>query len=204
MTRTPESGADNLYRGHGAGSNQRDEGLAGDDAGPNDGRYDTRTTFYYSYGGGQGASERRDRHQLHRDPADRRSWEQLAEQNDGVGDPGRKQANFEADVRRWVDTFTSQVELNEYHTGRVEYLIRDILDDSEKELWHGDLSAEWLIAGAMSLVHDADITDPDNFDQRLSQRSEFQRLMEELGMDHTDLRLARKIAHKKTELFDDT
>jgi hypothetical protein len=204
MTRTPESGADNLYRGQGAGSNEVDSGLAGDDAGPNDGRYDTRTTFYYSYGRSPSWSELRSRHQLHRRPEDRRSWKQLAEKNDGVGEPSRKQDNFEADVRRWVDTFTSQVGLNEYHTGRVEYLIADILDDPEKELWHGDLSAEWLIAGAMSLVHDADITDPDNFDRRLSQRSEFQCLMDDLGMGHTDLRLARKIAHRKTELFDDT
>lgn len=196
------SGSDNLYRGEGSGSNERDAGLAGDDAGPNDGRYDTRTTFYYSYGRSLSAEERRSRHQLHRDPSDRRSWQTLAEQNDGVGDPSRKQDNYEADVRRWVDTFTSQVDLNEYYTARTEHLINEILQDSDKELWHGDLSAEWLIAGAMSLVHDADIEDPDRFDERLSQRSSFQRLMNDLGMGRTDLRLARKVAHQKTDLFD--
>jgi hypothetical protein len=194
--REATDGSDNLYRGNGAGSLEYEDGRAPVDSGPNDGRYDTRTTFYYSYNDQKSAEEYRDRHQLHRDPDDRRSWEMLAEWNDGVGDPGRSRQNYEADVGRWIDTFAGQLGLSDYHRERVEYIINEI------ELSHGKITAEQMILGAISLVFDADIEDPDAIDDRIIYRDTFNELLDSVDMDRADLWTVRRVVHQKTTVFD--
>lgn len=162
---------------------------------PNDGRYDTRTTFYYS-----GTGPSRDRHQLHRDPEDRRSWSTLAKWNDGVGEPDRNDQNNKADVFRWVQTFTGFLELPSYQRNRVHYVI-DNLELSE----FNPFPTEEVIVGAISLVVDAeeDAEQEDwDVDDWIIYRDDFSQLMDDLEMSQSNLWTIRRMVQQESEYFE--
>jgi len=159
----------------------------------NDGRSNTRTTFYWRGDDSTPSHMRdRDRHQRHRDPEDRRSWDELAKWNDGKGEPSRKQDNFEADVMRWTQTFCNQLDLTEYQYERVRYVVEHI------EMGEfGWIPAEHIILGTISLVIDAE-TDADPV-----YRDDFEGLMEDTSMERGTLWTVRKRIHHDTEFFGD-
>lgn len=169
----------------------------------NDGRYGTRTTFYYT---GSSDDPRhlqdRDRHQLHRDPADRRGWSELSKWNDGMRDidGSRKQQNFDADVRRWVQTFAKQLDCNETQVAQVEHVVTNELDLGN----FGDISAEKVILSTISLVVDASTTiDPDDFDldNWIIYRDAFEEMMDAVDMDRDELWTVRKKVHDTADFF---
>lgn len=195
-----------IDRKHGSGSLSQteqwvDEQSQGRSA-LNDGRYDTRTTFYFAH---NEPGDSMDRHQLHRHPRDRTSWEELASKNDGMGDSDRPMQNYDADVVRWTETFCSQLELNKTVQDRVHYVIGEI---DMKDVGYGhQLSAEKAILGAISLVVD-DETDVDDvedwdLDDWIVYDDMFEELMESVGMDRSELWSLRRIIHEKSSLFDD-
>jgi len=168
----------------------------------NDGRSDTRTTFYWRGDDNTPHDKRsRDRHQLHRDPEDRRSWKKLADWNDGVGDPSRKQDNYDADLSRWTQTFCNQLDLNSYLYERVWYIVNN-LDLTE----YGSIPAEQIILGVITLVIDSETErDPDEWtpDDWIVYRDDFESLMDDVEMDRGRLWKVRKRVHQGTEFFDD-
>lgn len=166
--------------------------------GPNDGRSITRTTFYATDVDGAGPP------QQHRDPADRRSWAELAKWNDGMWDPGRFKSNFEADVKRWSQTFCGELDLNSYETDRVEYIITHIDLSAFKQ---HRLSTEKIILAVISLVIDAETTVDDIEEWDISEwiiyDDRFEGLMADLEMDRDELWTARKLVYNETDFFDD-
>lgn len=167
----------------------------------NDGRSDTRTTFYWSEGDETPAHMRnRDRHQQHRDPEDRRSWDELAKWNDGVGEPSRKQDNYEADVRRWTQTFCNQLNLTGYQYKRVKYVVEHIeMGD------FGWIPAEHIILGTISLVIDAETdADPEEWspDDWIVYRDDFEELMDDTNMERGTLWTVRKRIHHESDVFE--
>lgn len=167
----------------------------------NDGRSHTRTTFYWRSGDRTPKKNRsRDRHQLHRDPEDRRSWSELANWNDGVGDPSRKQDNYDADVSRWVQTFCGQLNCNSYQEQRVGHIVESIdLDD------FGQIPAEKVILGVISLVIDDDQNqDPEEWtpDDWIVYQDSFESLMDDLDMNRGTLWTVRKGVSQGYSFFD--
>jgi len=168
----------------------------------NDGRSNTRTTFYWRGDDSTPSHMRdRDRHQRHRDPEDRRSWDELAKWNDGKGEPSRKQDNFEADVMRWTQTFCNQLELTDYQYERVRYVVEHI------EMGEfGWIPAEHIILGTISLVIDAETdADPEEWspDDWIVYRDDFEALMDDTSMERGTLWTVRKRIHHDTEFFGD-
>jgi len=167
----------------------------------NDGRSDTRTTFYWTQNDETPSHMRsRDRHQQHRDPEDRRSWDELAKWNDGVGEPSRKQDNFEADVRRWTQTFCNQLNLTDYQYKRVLYVVEHI------EMGEfGWIPAEHIILGTISLVIDSETdADPEEWspDDWIVYRDDFEELMEDTHMERGTLWTVRKRIHHESDVFE--
>lgn len=167
----------------------------------NDGRSQTHTTFYWNGDDDTPSHLRdRDRHQLHRDPDDRRSWERLAEWNDGVGSSSRKQDNYDADVERWVQTFCNQLDLTDYQYERVRFIVVDDLDLST----FGWIPAEHVIIGTVSLVIDVEQTvDPDEWtpDDWIIYQDDFEDLMDATDMERGTLWTVRKQVHAKADSF---
>lgn len=190
-----------IDRGLGSGSLSREDAWAAKvssrHGGPNDGRYETRTTFFARDAETKGPS------QLHRDPSERRSWDDLAQWNDGLWDPGRSQANFEADVRRWVETFCTHLCLPEYQAERVSYVVDDV---SLGDFKHRQLSAEMVILAVISLVVDvevdADTADDWTIDDWIVYDDDFVDLMDDVEMDRSDLWPARQIVLEQSDFFD--
>lgn len=168
----------------------------------NDGRSDTRTTFYWRQHDETPVHLRnRGRHQLHRDPEDRRSWDNLAKKNDGVGDPSRKQDNFEADVERWTQTFCNQLDLNDFQYEQVRYIV---VEDLELGTF-GWIPAEHVILGTISLVIDAEQdVDPEEWspDDWIVYRDSFEELMEHTEMERGTLWTVRKRVQNESDVFD--
>ena len=142
----------------------------------NDGRSPTRTYFDPNdvagrYPGGQ----------RHRDPSERRSWQTLAQWQDGVqSDISRGAQNWWADKKRWVDMFADQMGATEYHADRCH----DILEDLDVSAYQPDrIPAELIIVGILSLLIDHDISDPDNFDSRALKRGRTEALLNDLDVD---------------------
>jgi hypothetical protein len=165
--------------------------------GMNDGRYDTRTMFYGWESDTKGPS------QLHRDPSDRRSWSDLSKWNDGMWEPDREIQNFNADVRRWTQTFCNQLDIPSYQYQRVEYIVQDVdLSYLQKHC----LSAEHVILGAISLVVDAesDVSDQESwdFDDWIIYSDEFRDMMDNIEMEMDDLWTARKVIHSESKYFE--
>lgn len=167
----------------------------------NDGRSDTRTTFYWTNGDQTPSHLRsRDRHQKHRDVDDRRSWDELAKWNDGKGEPSRKQDNYDADVRRWTQTFCNQLDLTGYQYRRVLYIVEEDLDLGE----FGWIPAEHVILGTISLVIDAETNpDPDDWtpEDWIIYRDDFEELMDSTEMERGTLWSVRKRVHHESESF---
>lgn len=167
----------------------------------NDGRSHTRTTFYWKRHDDTPARLRdRDRLQPHRAPEDRRSWEELAQWNDGKHSSTRKEDNYTADVQRWVETFCGYLDLNPYRERRVQYIMANIDINS-----FGSIKAEYIIMGVITLVVDSDTNaDPDDWspDDWIVYRDDFESLMADLEMDRDTLWTVRKIVHHNTDFFD--
>lgn len=166
----------------------------------NDGRSNTNTTLYWK--GSDDTPEHlrgRDRHQLHRDPEDRRSWDSLAKKNDGVGCSSRRSDNFNADVKRWVQTFSTQLNLTAYQKRRVAFVV-DEIDLST----FGSIPAEHVILGAITLVVDEDTdADPESWcpDDWIIYRDDFESMMDTVQMERDQLWTVRKRVHHDTDIF---
>lgn len=182
---------DSLDRGPGSGSLDTSEAFASEMAQErrmsNDGRSETRTTFYFD----DPADPRNNRteHQKHRDPTDRRSWQTLAQWNDGVGTVRRDRNNFDADVRRWVETFGSATNCTEQEIFRATFVAEHV--DMET---FGQIPAEHIIAGILSLVVDSERDhdiDEFEFDDWYVRSDEFQGLMDDLDLEYDRLWLVR-------------
>jgi len=164
---------------------------ANERSGLNDGRSQTRTTFYSgddavnpdgppsSNGDGTGTS-----------------WETLAKVNDGMWASDRSTQNFNADIQRWIQTFCGHLGLGRqsYYQGRTEYIVESIDLGS-----FSSIPAEHVILSAISLGVDADIdaesVDIESWDLSdwIIYRDDFQGLMDDLEMTMDDLWTARKI-----------
>lgn len=190
---------DNLDRSGGSGSLTTKEAWVENQSrvGPNDNRSITRTTFY-----DDAATDGPP--QKHRDPDDRTSWSELAQWNDGMWHTDRKEQNFEADLRRWSQTFCNKLSLTRYQTERVEYIVMEIDLDSFKQY---QLSAEKIIMGVISLVVDSDtsVDDIDEWEMEdwIIYDDDFEELMDGIEMERSDLWTARKILNDKTDFFAD-
>ena len=142
----------------------------------NDGRSPTRTYFDPNdvagrYPGGQ----------QHRDPSERRSWQTLAQWQDGVqSDISRGAQNWWADKKRWVDMFADQMGATEYHAERCHHILAD-LDVSDYQ--PDRIPAELIIVGILSLLIDHDISDPENFSNRALKRGRTEALLDDLDVD---------------------
>lgn len=169
----------------------------------NDGRSETRTTLYWDGQESESPAQRsRDRHQLHRDPDDRRSWETLAKWNDGVGSPTRKADNRSNDLKRWCQILCSKIDCNNYQYERTHAIVSSLSLES-----FGSISTEAVILGAISLVVDADTdSDPDNWtpDDWIIYRDTFEQLMDDIGMSRDQLWSVRRRVHAESEYFDDS
>lgn len=171
--------------GHGPQSSSEDWVRANHAPISNDGRSHTRTTFYpndvQSFGPGQ----------AHRDPSDRRGWASLVQWNDGVGsDKSRGSQNWKADKRRWLDTFSGQLESTDYQQERAQY----ILETMDMGPFIGArLHAEAVILGVLTLTMDADVHE---FDRRMLNRDELHDLVDDLELETADVRQARKLVHR--------
>lgn len=167
----------------------------------NDGRSDTRTTFYWSADDDTPSHLRgRDRHQRHRDPEDRRGWDELAKWNDGQGESSRKQDNYEADVRRWTQTFCNQLNLTDFQYEKVDYIIQHL------ELGEfGWIPAEHVILGTVSLVIDSEMdVEPDDWttDDWIIYRDDFEDMMDNTDMSRDTLWTVRKRVHQESDVFE--
>lgn len=169
----------------------------------NDGRSDTRTTFYWRGDDNTPSYLRdRDRLQLDRDPDDRRSWSELAKWNDGKGASSRKQDNFEADVERWAQTFCNQLNLTDFQYQQVRYIVVEDIEIGD----YGSIPAEHIIIGTISLVIDserdveADEWSPEDW---IVYRDDFQSLMYDTEMEQQTLWTVRKRVHNECSVFDD-
>jgi hypothetical protein len=169
----------------------------------NDGRSDTRTTFYWRDDDDTPNHLRnRDRLQRHRDPEDRRSWDELAKWNDGKGAPSRKQDNFEADVERWTQTFCNFLDLTDFQYRQVRHIIVEDIELGD----YGWIPAEHIIIGTISLVIDAeDDADPDEWtpDDWIVYRDDFEELMDDTDMEQQTLWTVRKRVHEESSVFSD-
>lgn len=168
----------------------------------NDGRSATRTTFYND------SETTLERHQLHRDSDNRRTWDEYAQWNDGLWAPNRATQNFEADVGRWIDTFCWQLSLNDLHADKTEYIVQNELEPATS--FELSVSMEEVILATISLVFD-DLSNQtiDSFkiEDWIVNWDSFQSLMDDVEMERNVLwRLRDKISTQseaiETQLVD--
>lgn len=166
----------------------------------NDGRSQTNTTFYYTQNDDDPVHLRnRDRHQLHRDPEDRRSWKKLAAWNDGLWSPERKAQNDQSDSLRWTETFAGHLDLSPYQRARALYIV-DNLTFSD----YLPYSKEKVIMSILSLVADVDASgDIDEFELEdwIIYQDSFVGLMDDIGMDKGELWTLRRRVYDRTDYF---
>ena len=159
----------------------------------NDGRSQTRTTFYWTPDDRTPHYLRnRDRHQLHRDPQERRDWDTLSQWNDGKYASDRKQQNLSVDIQRWAQTFAEYIGIPSYQKERVCYIV------SEIDMDIGTFDAESIILAVISLVVDANTNcDPDEWtpEEWIIYDESFQQLMDDTDTSQQTLWNARKILH---------
>lgn len=205
--RVAELAGPEIDRSPGSGSLSRTEAWVSQSAQSrspsNDGRYGTRTTFYYT-GDSRVEDGSLERHQQHRDPADRRSWTDLSKWNDGMyATESRGGQNWQADIQRWIETFASQLDLNAIQTDNVRYVIDDI--DIDEATNSNTLNSEVLILAAISMVVDADTTSwPDDdwtFQDWIINQDRFQQLMNDIEMGRDQLWEARKLIQRDSDFF---
>jgi hypothetical protein len=160
----------------------------------NDGRSETETTFYPWDVESDGPS------QEHRDPDDRSTWGELSKTNDGVGDSGRREANRQADRRRWVRVFGSQIDCTSYQIERAEAII-DSIDFAERS-WR-NVAVEVYILGVLSLVVDEEESGSDDWtvDDWIVHDDQFVEMMRAIGMTHDDLWTVRECIQEDSGLL---
>lgn len=164
----------------------------------NDGRSETKTTFYYTDADNAVSA---DRHQLHRDPEERRSWSELAQWNDGLWAPDRAFQNYNADVERWIETFATQLGLNKIHIEQTEHIIEN---DVDLEQW-GNIPVEKVIVGTLSLVFDSlsnQTVASFNIEDWIVYWDEFEALMESIDMSRSELWKVRDDVSTVSESID--
>lgn len=166
----------------------------------NDGRSQTRTTFYWTPDDRTPHYLRnRDRHQLHRDPQERRDWDTLSQWNDGKRSNERSAQNKQADVERWIATFSTYCELTNYQQKRVSHVVSNV--DMSKV---GSLGYEAIILATITLVVDEDLdVDPDEWtpDDWIIYDEDFEQLRDDVNVSQQSLWTARKIVHSTVDSF---
>lgn len=193
-----------LDRGYGSGAREYlvdyNQELISERGNANDGRSVTRTTFYWNGDSNTPPGMRsRDRHQLHRDPEDRRSWSELSQWNDGKGVSSRKQDNYEADISRWIQTFCGQLDIGSYQRERVSYVVENIELSS-----FGPIPVEHIILAVITLVVDAETRiDPDDWtpDDWIVHCDAFESLLDDVEMEKSRLWTLRKEIHHDSLVF---
>lgn len=198
-----------LDRGHGSGSLSVEESWVDENSRepPNDGRSETVTTFRQNDDSINPVGPP----QEHRHPADRTTWSDLAKTNDGVGHPDRKTHNRRADARRWVLTFCSQLDCNEYQTERTKWIVERIVESDndviDQQNVGRNLSVEKIILGVLSLVVDNTTQVQDarewSFDDWIVNNDTFCEMMDAVGMDRDELWTVRVTVKRRTDFFDD-
>lgn len=173
--------------GHGSQTSSEDWVRANQRSGSHDGRASTRTTFYPEDASTKGPG------QAHRPPSERRSWGDLAKWNDGMySDISRGGKNFEADKRRWLDTFAGHLECGQYHRARTQH----ILENMDMGPFMGArIPVECVILGVLSLVIDRDV---DEFNKRAIEREEMQQLLDDLELGRRELVRTRHHLRRNT------
>lgn len=196
-----------LDRGLGSGSLSYSEAKIENDSpvASNDGRYDTRTTFWPWDSAEDGPS------QLDRDPGDRRSWDKLSQWNDGVGDPDRRVDNFKADTRRWVDTVCSVLNCNSYQKRRSSYIVKKIVNTNNDyptlTKISPNLCTEAIILCIVSLVIDTTVDANPNgwdFDDWVVNRDEFEDMRSAFDMSRNQMWDCRTQLQSETDFFEVT
>jgi len=148
----------------------------------NDGRSPTRTYFdprdvKGKYPGGQ----------KHRKPRERRSWQTLANWQDGVqSDISRGGQNWWADKQRWINIFADQLHASSVHEQRCKEIIEEI---TLKPYQSAGIDTEVVIVGILSLLIDSEITD---FENRTLNRDNTKSLLDDLGSDVSEYESVRK------------
>lgn len=153
---------------------------------PNDGRSKTNTTFN-PFDADVAENERQS------------DWTRRAKLNDGVGEPDRAQKNRQADRKRWVQTFCSQIEVPEWVSERV---VEIALKMKFNPYAGAGMAVEQVLLALISLVYDKEV-DPDSIDEWIIYRDEFDQLMTDLEMDRSDLWTALKLLSKHCWAFQD-
>lgn len=143
----------------------------------NDGRSTTRTMFY-----AEDAN--------YDSPVIEQRYRWLAKLNDGVGEKGRFTANYNADVRRFIQTLGGHLELTAYQVDRVIYVMADLNLNT-----FGPYSYEKISMAVISLVA--------NEDRRLIRDEPiFQTYLEDMYMDLDTLKRIRRMVVDRTDAFD--
>lgn len=138
----------------------------------NDGRSPTRTYFDPNDVNGKFPSQK------NRDYEDKRSWQDLANWQDGMrSDISRGSQNWWADKQRWVDTFNDKLHGSAFHEQQCKRVLKDI---DMTPYQSAGVTTEVLIVGILSLLIDSDVTD---FDNRALARSETKELLDALDSD---------------------
>lgn len=155
---------------------------------PNDGRGETRTMV--------GA------------PGDEGYDPDLAAWNDDCWVSERAQQNFEADKRRFTQTFANQLDCSSYQTERAVHIVENV---ELRPFAAGHRTTEMVALGVISLVVDEDVqpgpvdehgaTESWTIDDWIIYRDEFQSLMDDVGMEMDDLWAIRRVLMEETGFF---
>ena len=147
----------------------------------NDGRSPTNTYFNPDDAPGRYPAS-----QKHRKLRNKRSWQTLANWQDGVqSDISRGSQNWWADKQRWIETFNDQLFGSDTHQSECKRVMKTI--DLNRYQSAG-ISTEMVIVGVLSLLIDADVTD---FDNRTLARSNTKELLESLDSDVSEYETVR-------------
>lgn len=136
-----------------------------------DGRAETRTFYYPSE-----APEGR-----------RRRMARMLRWQEGERAPERDAQNKEADRFRWVDTFTSELEMTDLQQERVQLVVDEV---NMKHM--ANYSAEKVILGIITLVANED-------DRWIREEDGFRGLMTDLDSDLDEIKSIRKLIRTKSE-----
>ena len=178
----------------GSGSLSRTEDWVRSNSSPeeNDGRSPTRTYFNPS-----DVREKYPSGQQHRKLRNKRSWQTLANWQDGVqSDISRGAQNWWADKQRWVETFIDQLHGSGHHEQRCKEVLKEI---DMTPYQSAGISTEVLIVGICSLLIDSDVT---KFENRCLKRENTTELLEGLDSgtnEYEDVR--RKIRKNDKDLL---
>lgn len=171
-----------LDRGAGSGSLTWEEAKTEEASreGPNDGRGETRTTFY-----DEGDP----------DPTENSTWTELAAFNDDMYHPDRGKQNHESDRQRIVEILSDECGCTSYQQERVQWVLDDIGSIRE---FYPTTSIESVVLSVVSLVVDHETT---NFDNWIVRTDGFQELMDDVGMDMDKLWTIREKVRQETSVF---